>query len=59
MSKWDQSDVMMISYGDSIKKEGRPPLRELNNFMVSQLKIPLAACTFFLSTLIVQTTVSL
>ena len=37
-SKWDQSDVMMITYGDSIKKEGRPPLRELNNFMVSQLK---------------------
>jgi hypothetical protein len=38
MSKWDHSDVMMVTYGDSIKKEGRPPLRELNNFMVSQLK---------------------
>ncbi|MGJ8654549.1 MAG: alpha-amylase family glycosyl hydrolase [Opitutaceae bacterium] len=37
-SKWDQSDVMMITYGDSIKKEGRPALRELNNFMVRNLK---------------------
>jgi len=37
-SKWDQSDVFMITYGDSIKREGRAPLRELNSFMVSQLK---------------------
>lgn len=37
-SKWDQSDVMMITYGDSIQREGRPALRELNNFMVRNLK---------------------
>lgn len=37
-SKWDQSDVLMISYGDSIIREGRPPLRELNNFLIRELK---------------------
>ncbi len=37
-SKWDESDVMMITYGDSIQKEGRAPLRELNHFMMSELK---------------------
>ncbi len=37
-SKWDQSDVVMITYGDSIKREGRSPLRELNNFMIRELK---------------------
>jgi sucrose phosphorylase len=37
-SKWDQSDVLMITYGDSIIKEGRAPLRELNNFLISELK---------------------
>jgi sucrose phosphorylase len=38
ISKWDQSDIFMISYGDSIVREGRPPLRELNNFLVRELK---------------------
>lgn len=37
-SKWDESDVMMITYGDSITREGRTPLRELNNFMMRELK---------------------
>lgn len=37
-SKWDQSDVLMIAYGDSIQREGRPPLRELNNFMIRELR---------------------
>jgi sucrose phosphorylase len=37
-SKWDQSDVMMVTYGDSIIKEGRKPLRELNNFLVTELR---------------------
>jgi sucrose phosphorylase len=37
-SKWDQSDALMITYGDSIKREGRPPLRELNNFMLRELR---------------------
>lgn len=37
-NQWDQSDVLMISYGDSIIKEGCPPLCELNNFMVRELR---------------------
>jgi len=37
-SKWDQTDVMMITYGDSILREGRAPLRELYNFTVRELK---------------------
>jgi sucrose phosphorylase len=37
-SKWDQSDVFLIAYGNSIVREGRPPLRELNNFLVRDLK---------------------
>ncbi|TVP78723.1 MAG: alpha-amylase [Puniceicoccaceae bacterium] len=37
-SKWDQSDAFLITYGDSITREGRVPLRELNNFLVRELK---------------------
>jgi sucrose phosphorylase len=37
-SKWDQTDVMMITYGDSLLREGRAPLRELYNFTVRELK---------------------
>ncbi len=37
-SKWDQSDVMMITYGDSIIREGRKPLRELKSFLVRELR---------------------
>lgn len=31
-SLWDEQDVLVITYGDSIKKEGEPPLDTLNNF---------------------------
>lgn len=37
-SKWDQSDTMMITYGDSIAAQGRAPLRDLNSFLVSELR---------------------
>lgn len=37
-SKWDQSDVFLITYGNSIVREGRPPLRELGNFLIRELK---------------------
>lgn len=37
-SKWDQSDVFMVTYGNSIVREGRSPLRELNSFLVRELK---------------------
>jgi len=42
-SKWDQSDVMMITYGDSIISENKPPLRELNNFLVRELRETLSS----------------
>lgn len=37
-SKWDQSDVMMITYGNSIVREGKKPLRELKNFLMRDLR---------------------
>jgi sucrose phosphorylase len=36
--KWDQADVLMITYGDSILRAGRKPLRELKNFLVRELR---------------------
>lgn len=42
-SKWDESDVMMITYGDSIVSTARKPLRELKNFLVRELSDVLSA----------------
>lgn len=42
-SKWDQSDMMMITYGDSIISEGRKPLRELKNFLIREMKDSLSS----------------
>jgi len=42
-SKWDQSDVMMITYGDSIISEARKPLRELKNFLIRDLRDTLSS----------------
>lgn len=35
---WDQTDVMMITYGDSIKREGQTPLHTLTEFLDSRVK---------------------
>jgi sucrose phosphorylase len=32
-SGWDERDVWLITYGDSIRKEGEPPLRTLSRFL--------------------------
>ena len=38
VSKWDQSDTILITYGDSIVREGRSPLKELKNFLMRDLR---------------------
>jgi len=43
LSKWDQSDVMMITYGDSIISPNRKPLRDLNNFLVREMRDTLSS----------------
>lgn len=35
---WDQTDVMMITYGDSIKREGQTPLHTLTEFLDGRVK---------------------
>ncbi len=35
---WDQQDCFVITYGDSIKKEGENPLKTLNEFLVTRLQ---------------------
>lgn len=37
-AKWDESDVVLITYGDSIKKEGEAPLQTLRSFLNKNLK---------------------
>lgn len=37
-SLWDEQDVLVITYGDSIKKEGEPPLDTLNSFFNKHLR---------------------
>ena len=34
---WDQSEITMITYGDSIRKKGEKPLRTLHRFLNSHL----------------------
>lgn len=33
--KWDQNDVFLITYGDTLKKEGEKPLSTLENFLTT------------------------
>ena len=35
---WDQSEIAMITYGDTIQKEGEKPLHTLDDFMNTYLK---------------------
>ncbi|MFK7910867.1 MAG: alpha-amylase family glycosyl hydrolase, partial [Akkermansiaceae bacterium] len=37
-NKWDEQDVMVITYADSIKEENQPPLRTLYEFCNRELK---------------------
>ena len=37
-NKWDQADVMVITYAGSIKKAGEIPLQTLHTFFLQQLK---------------------
>lgn len=37
-AKWDEKDVVLITYGDSIKKSGEQPLKTLHTFLNEQLK---------------------
>lgn len=37
-SKWDENDVVLITYGDSIKTENEIPLRTLKSFLNKNLK---------------------
>jgi sucrose phosphorylase len=36
--KWDEKEVVLITYGDSIKKEGEKPLQTLKKFLDENLK---------------------
>jgi Glycosidases len=40
---FDQTDVVVITYGDQIKEEGKPPLQSLNAFMAEHLKDAVSA----------------
>jgi len=35
---WDQSDIFVITYGDSVQKEGEEPLKTLHQFLDEKLK---------------------
>lgn len=37
-TKWDEKDVVLITYGDSIKTTGEQPLKTLHHFLNKQLK---------------------
>lgn len=37
-SKWDETDVVLITYGDSIKNTGEVPLQTLKNFLNKNLR---------------------
>jgi sucrose phosphorylase len=40
---WDQSDIVAISYGDSIINQGKPPLEVLKNFIDQHLRDSISA----------------
>lgn len=35
---WDQSDIMVITYGDSLRSDREPPLRTLSGFLEARLQ---------------------
>lgn len=37
-TKWDETDVVLITYGDSIKKQNEVPLKTLQNFLEQKLQ---------------------
>lgn len=37
-NRWDEKDIVFITYGDSIKRKGEKPLSTLKNFLYKQLK---------------------
>ncbi len=39
INKWDEKDIMVITYADSIQKENERPLRTLYEFFRSELKL--------------------
>ncbi|WP_412969030.1 sugar phosphorylase [Fredinandcohnia sp. 179-A 10B2 NHS] len=39
----DETDVMLITYGDSIKEEGKAPLQSLDDFLVTHAKEEISA----------------
>ncbi len=41
--KWDEKEVVLITYGDSIKNEGEAPLKTLKQFLDKNLKEHLSA----------------
>ncbi|RBO83749.1 alpha-amylase family glycosyl hydrolase [Marinomonas aquiplantarum] len=40
---WDQSDVMLITYADTLRKKGEAPLETLHNFVKSKLACCISA----------------
>lgn len=34
---WDQNDVMLITYGDMVRRENQPPLRSLHEFLCESM----------------------
>lgn len=40
---WDESDIMLITYGDTIRSEAEPPLKTLHTFLQKYLKESLSA----------------
>ena len=38
VNKWNQSDIIAITYGDSIIQEGEAPLKSLHRFLIRELR---------------------
>ena len=38
INKWNQEDVWVITYGDSVREDGTPPLKTLKSFMDTYLR---------------------
>ena len=36
--KWNENDIILITYSDSVRKKGEFPLKTLNRFLVNHLK---------------------
>ncbi len=37
-NNWDQNDTVLITYGDTLKREGEAPLKTLNTFLQTHIK---------------------